>query len=127
MEASSPKRPVRIFLSSSHADLAEARLIQSELLSRRFDTWSEILDVSEGGTFFADADEALQASDVLILLFSQALIGSNYIYDHALPKALNELRDRSIKLIPLIIDKSRWFPPNSGLCAIPCLITANRI
>jgi len=95
------KRPT-VFLSYSHADQVPAQRLAGALQEAGCEVWWDTL--IEGGAAFAKSIEAaLEASDAVVVLWSKASTGSDWVLDEA-------ARGRDLKkLVPLSLDGSE--PP----------------
>lgn len=86
-----------VFLSYAHADQAPARRLAGVLEKCGYVVWWDAL--IEGGTRYARSiDEALQAADVILVLWSKQSIESDWVRDEAA-----QGRDRR-RLVPLSLD-----------------------
>lgn len=93
---------VTLFLSYAHDDEARARRLATVLQQAGYDVWWD--DMIEGGTAYAKSiNAALEAADVVIVLWSATSVDSDWVRDEA---ALG--RDRQ-RLVPLSLDGTR--PP----------------
>ena len=98
---SETSRPT-IFLSYAHADAKRAQQLAAALTARGYIVWWDTL--IEGGASFAKSiREALEAADVVVVLWSKTSLESDWVADEAA-----QGRDRK-RLVPLSIDGSR--PP----------------
>jgi TolB-like protein/Tfp pilus assembly protein PilF len=96
MMPSGDGRPT-IFLSYAHGDRAKARRLAELLQQSGYVVWWDAL--IEGGTRYARSiDEALQAADAVLVLWSQRSIESDWVRDEAA-----QGRDRH-RLVPLSLD-----------------------
>jgi len=100
-EPSEAKR-ITLFLSYAHDDEVRARRLAKALQQAGYSVWWD--DLIEGGTAYAKSiNSALEAADVVVVLWSAASIESDWVRDEA---ALG--RDRH-RLVPLSLDGTR--PP----------------
>ena len=99
---SNEERRPTIFLSYAHADKARAQRVATALEESGYTVWWDAL--IEGGSRFASSiDEALDAADAIIVLWSKNSIESDWVRDEA-----SHARDRQ-RLIPISLDNCR--PP----------------
>ena len=99
---SNEERRPTIFLSYAHADKARAQRIAAALEEAGYTVWWDAL--IEGGSRFASSiDEALDAADAIIVLWSKNSIESDWVRDEA-----SHARDRQ-RLVPISLDNCR--PP----------------
>jgi TolB-like protein/Flp pilus assembly protein TadD len=91
-----PVRP-RVFLSYARPDQEQAARLTQALEARGFDVWWDAL--IEGGAAFAESIEsALDGSDAVVVAWSRASIGSDWVRDEAAKG-----RDQH-KLVPVSLD-----------------------
>lgn len=96
------RKPARVFLSYSREDQARAEAVVAVLAQAGFEVWWDGLLV--GGAAYANAiEEALEAAVAVIVLWSRASIGSDWVRDEAARG-----RDRGC-LVPVSLDGSE--PP----------------
>jgi TolB-like protein/Tfp pilus assembly protein PilF len=99
---SNDERRPTIFLSYAHADKTRARRLAAALEESGYTVWWDAL--IEGGSRFASSiDEALEAADAVIVLWSKNSIESDWVRDEA-----SHARDRH-RLVPVSLDNCR--PP----------------
>jgi TolB-like protein/Tfp pilus assembly protein PilF len=86
-----------IFLSYAHGDQAQAQRLAAALERGGYTVWWDAL--IEGGTrYAATIDEALEAADAVVVLWSRNSVGSDWVRDEAA-----QGRDRH-RLVPLSLD-----------------------
>lgn len=99
---SNDERRPTIFLSYAHADKTRAQRLAAALEEAGYTVWWDAL--IEGGSRFASSiDEALEAADAVIVLWSKNSIESDWVRDEA-----TQARDRR-RLVPVSLDNCR--PP----------------
>ena len=99
---SNDERRPTIFLSYAHADKTRAQRLAAALEEAGYTVWWDAL--IEGGSRFASSiDEALDAADAVIVLWSKNSIESDWVRDEA-----TQARDRN-RLVPVSLDNCR--PP----------------
>jgi len=99
---SNDERRPTIFLSYAHADKTRAQRLAAALEEGGYTVWWDAL--IEGGSRFASSiDEALEAADAVIVLWSKNSIDSDWVRDEA-----THARDRH-RLVPVSLDNCR--PP----------------
>jgi len=93
---SPPKRP-RVFLSYARADQPRATKLAKALEAAGLDLWWDTL-IEGGAVFSRQIEAALEGSDAVIVLWSKASIGSDWVLDEA-------ARGRDLrKLVPVSLD-----------------------
>jgi TolB-like protein/Flp pilus assembly protein TadD len=91
-----PKRP-RVFLSYARADQPRAAKLAKALEGADLDVWWDTL-IEGGAVFSRRIEAALDGSDAVIVLWSKASIGSDWVLDEA-------ARGRDLrKLVPVSLD-----------------------
>lgn len=93
---------VTVFLSYAHADEAKARRIAAALQQAGYTVWWDAL-IDGGAVYAKSIDAALEAADVVIVLWSEAAVDSDWVRDEA-----SKGRERQ-RLVPLRLDSSH--PP----------------
>ena len=94
---SSESGQATVFLSYAHGDSAQAQRLARALEKAGYTVWWDAL--IEGGTRFAQSiDEALEAADAVLVLWSKQSIQSDWVRDEAA-----QGRDRH-RLVPLTLD-----------------------
>jgi TolB-like protein len=97
---SNDERRPTIFLSYAHADKTRAQRLAAALEEAGYTVWWDAL--IEGGSRFASSiDEALDAADAVIVLWSKNSIESDWVRDEA-----TQARDRN-RLVPVSLDNCR--------------------
>jgi tetratricopeptide (TPR) repeat protein len=92
----------QIFLSYSRTDLDAARVIAGSLATRGHHVWWD-KNISGGAKFAAEIEQALNAADVVMVLWSAASVASPWVLDEAA-----EGRDTG-RLLPVALDNCK--PP----------------
>lgn len=100
--ADSADRPTKVFLSYARVDRRRAERLAAALSDAGLTVWWDAL-IEGGATFSKSIHAALQAADVVIVLWSRTSIESDWVRDEAA-----QGRDRH-RLIPLSLDGSE--PP----------------
>lgn len=115
--------PVRIFWSYSHRDegLREALrehlapLVREGLIAEWHDR-----KIVAGDAWEVEIDEQLSIADIVLILLSPSYIASEFCWSIELPKALERLERREIKIIPVVLRPCLWQnTPLSRLQAVP--------
>ncbi len=91
------KKPATLFLSYSRADRMVAEKLGTALKNAGFEVWWDAL-IEGGAVFTKSIETALNAADVVIVLWSQASVQSDWVRDEA-----GRGRDRK-RLVPVSID-----------------------
>ncbi len=120
---SSESRKVKIFISYSHRDEEHFNsLIESLAALRRegiVDDWHD-RKIGAGDDWKNSIDEALSASQVILLLVSAAFINSDYCFTKEMSEALKMREEGRAKVIPIIVRSCEWqIHPLSSLQAVP--------
>ena len=100
------KRP-RVFLSYSHKDEEVAKIIAERLRNENIDIWFDMFESNDSESLKNSVNNAISASDYLIMLLSQDSASSDWI-NLELNIALNkELNSRDITILPVLIKDCR--------------------
>ncbi len=92
-------KPITVFLSYSRADRAVAEKLGTALKKAGFEVWWDAL--IEGGAVFTQSIEAaLNAADVVTVLWSESSVQSDWVRDEA-----GRGRDRK-RLVPVTLDRT---------------------
>jgi TolB-like protein/Tfp pilus assembly protein PilF len=90
-------KPATLFLSYSRADRVVAEKLGNALKNAGFEVWWDAL-IEGGAVFTKSIETALNASDVVIVLWSQSSVQSDWVRDEA-----GRGRDRK-RLVPVSLD-----------------------
>lgn len=99
-------KPIKIFLSYAHADEAykDKLLMHLKPLKRAgyIDSWND-REIILGQEWNDQIKDELEAAQILLFLVSPAFMGSDYIQDVEIVKALERYKDKSVLIIPVIL------------------------
>jgi internalin A len=117
------ERPVRMFVSYSHRDERHRQTLESYLKLLNFagllSIWHD-RQIDAGDDWKGKIDQALEEADVVVLLVSVDFLGSEYINDVELKRALERHADGTCKVVPVIVRDAPWgLSRISGLQALP--------
>jgi hypothetical protein len=96
----------QVFISSSHDTEKPAQELSTALEQRGIPTWLDFKELSPGDRIDAKVEDAIQRSNVFLILFSNQWHGPSPWQDaewQVLWKAT--LQDPDIKIVPLLIDR----------------------
>ena len=97
-------KPLRIFLSYAHADVAAARKVYRYLRGKGFEVWFDKEKLLPGQDWRLEIQEGLNNSDVVIVCLSRTSVSKEGFFQRefkfALDRALN-MPDRRIFLMPV--------------------------
>ena len=119
------KAPLRLFYCYAHEDEALRKKLQNHLaVMRRQGFISEWHDreITAGTDWKGQIDENLDCADVILLLVSDAFLGSDYCYDKEMKRALERHEDEQdrARIIPVILRDCDWTDTDFGkLQALP--------
>lgn len=109
--ADSDNRPKRVFISYSHKDEAWKERLHTQLkvleLENLLTVWQD-RQISAGDDWYPAIEEAINSSQVAILLISADLLGSNFIRSEEIPRLLKRRAQEGLRLIPLILKPCPW-------------------
>ncbi len=97
LNAPAATKPATIFLSYARADRAIAERLKDALKNAGFEVWWDAL-IEGGAQFTQSIDAALNAADVVVVLWTQASVQSDWVRDEA-----GRGRDRK-RLVPVALD-----------------------
>ncbi len=109
------KRP-KVFLSYSYKDEAVANIIAKRLKNENIDIWSDLLELKDYELIANSINNAISASDYIIILLSRNSIDSNWINLELNMALTRELRSRDITILPVLI----------GDCKVPSNLSKRR-
>ena len=99
-----PAKPLRIFLSYAHADVAAVRKLHRYLRDKGFDVWFDKESLVPGQDWQLEIEKGLSRSDVILVCLSQAAVSAEGFvqreFRFALDRAL-DMPEGRIFLIPV--------------------------
>lgn len=94
-----------VFLSYSAQDKPTAQLLALRFQDAGIEVFSDTPPISPGGDWTQSVQERMRASDYMIVLLSTLGLQSQHLQKEVLSaKTLQELSDRSITVIPVLLD-----------------------
>jgi TIR domain-containing protein/restriction endonuclease len=108
------RRP-QAFISYAQADRDTARRIADALKSAGLRVWFSEWELQPGDSIARRIDEALSASDVLLVLLSPNAISSNWVQSEWRTAVSSQLSNRAVTVIPILIEDCKVPPPLSHL------------
>jgi cold shock CspA family protein len=116
-------KPLKIFCSYSHRDeeyLNELRTWLRGLERRGFIQWWHDREITPGWEWEETIDKNLRTADVILLLVSPAFMGSDYVFEREISKAVERHERGEARVIPIIVRPADWeWPPLNELQALP--------
>src|SRR6266576_4710928 len=109
----SPHDRRRVFLSYASDDRAIAAQVTAALQEVGINVWFDVWELAPGDSISERVDQALQARDLFLLFLSKASVASRWVRTELNAVLTNEMRDRAITIIPVIIED----------CDIPAVLT----
>lgn len=114
---------LRVFYSYSHRDeeLRDELATHLSLLRRQglILPWHD-REITAGEEWKGHVDEALERSDIVLLLISADFLASDYCYDVELKLAMERHEKREARVIPIIVRECSWTAaPFGRLQALP--------
>ncbi len=97
-------RPHQVFLSYAHEDKATAQKIAESLRSAGIRVWFDQWELRAGDSIAARANQAVAASDVLLVLLSRKSVSSRWMRSELAASLSRELNSRAVTVIPAIIE-----------------------
>ncbi len=105
------KRPMKIFISYSHKDeeFKDELITMLAGLQRRgvINAWQD-RRIEEGDEWYQEIQDAMNDSDLAILLVSASFIASRFIQDEELPKLLKRRIEGGLRVVPVIVRSCLW-------------------
>jgi len=116
-------KPLSIFYSyaASDKDLRDKLEEHLTLLKRQglITSWHDRL-ISGGQEWNNEISAHLDTADIILLLISAAFLASNYCYGVEMTRALEKHKERSARVIPIVLRRVDWHEaPFSHLQALP--------
>jgi uncharacterized protein YjbI with pentapeptide repeats len=119
----SDSKPLRLFCSYSHKD--EAYLNELRTWLRGFEwrgliEWWHDREITPGWEWEEAIDENLRMAEIIILLVTPDFMGSRYVYEQEIGKAVERHERGEARVIPIIVRPAYWKWVNFGrLQALP--------
>jgi len=114
---------VKVFFSYSHRDesLRDELEVHLSALKRQdiIDTWHD-RRIGSGKEFDSEISQNLEDANIILLLVSPYFIASDYCYDVEMTRALEKHKERTARVIPVILHPCDWHRlPFGKLLATP--------
>jgi hypothetical protein len=100
----SPHEPSRVFLSYASSDRAIAAQVATALREVGISVWFDVWELAPGDSIGDRVDQALKASDLLLLFLSKASVTSRWVQTELNAVLTNQMKDRAITIIPVVIE-----------------------
>lgn len=101
------KKQVNIFLSYSHKDKQLKDELDTSLIAlkrdERISVWQDNINIGGGDEWNEEIKEAMERSDIILLLISAEFIKSDYIWKKELPVAQKMQEEGRARVIPIFI------------------------
>jgi len=118
--------PIKIFTSYTHKEENHREDLDDALAmirrQKNIESWNDRGGITAGDEWDAKIQEALDTSDIILLLFSTKFLASTYIYDVEMARAIERHKDKDdpVTVIPVILKPCQWTSTNfSILQAVP--------
>lgn len=117
-------KPLQIFISYSHKDKLWKDRIVSRLHTLEHKDLIRVWDASNitpGQSWSDEIENAIQKSDIAILLISSDFLASDFIIDREIKHAFGREHLKDVLIIPIIVRPSLWssVPEIAGLNVFP--------
>jgi len=103
--------PFNVFISYSHKDedLKDELVIHLTSLQREgsIKPWQD-RDIEGGDEWDAEIRHALEAAHIILLLITPRFLASRYCFDEEMKRAMERHRDKTARVIPIIMKPSDW-------------------
>lgn len=106
----------RVFLSHSSVDKSFVRGLAVDLANLGHKPWLDEWEILGGESIPTRVAEGLESSDFVILILSSSSVNSNWVENEWQAKHWDEVRTRTVSIIPLLLDD----------CQIPALLKMKR-
>ena len=104
---SSKRRPVRVFISYTHADEAHRQRLEVHLAPLRreglIDAWHDRL-IAPGSDWEAAIDRNLSEADIVLLLVSADFVASDYCFKKELRVAMERHERGDVLIVPVFVE-----------------------
>ncbi len=118
--------PIKIFTSYTHKEENHREDLDDALAMIRrqpnIESWNDRGGIAAGDEWDEKIQEALDTSDIILLLFSTKFLASTYIYDVEMARAIERHKDEDdhVRVIPVILKPCQWTTTQfSMLQAVP--------
>jgi len=116
-------RPAEVFISYSHKDQRMALELIKHLAPLKragLISTSHDRELISGESWQGQVDRHLDSADIILLLVSADYVGSDYLFDVEMKRALKRHRDGTATVIPIILRPVEWqSAPFGQLQALP--------
>src|SRR5215218_6043093 len=117
------QKPLRVFCSYSHKDetyLNELRTWLRRLERQGLIEWWHDREISPGWEWEEEIDKNLRTADIILLLITPDFMGSDYVFEKEINRAIERHERGEARVIPIIVRPADWeWPPFNKLQAIP--------
>jgi len=96
--------PAQVFISYNHTDREIAKVITKRLLLAGHEVWVDKLEIHPGDSLIEKISEGLTDSSYLLVLLSKKSVSSNWVNRELEIAISRQLKDKSIKVIPCLIE-----------------------
>ncbi len=106
--------PIKIFTSYTHKEESHREDLDSALVmikrQENIELWNDRGGIAAGDEWDEKIKEALDTSDIILLLFSRNFLASTYIYDVEMARAIERHKDKNdpVAVVPVILKKCDW-------------------
>lgn len=106
--------PIKIFTSYTHKEENHREDLDTALAmikrQKNIELWNDRGGIAAGDEWDEKIKEALDTSDIILLLFSRSFLASTYIYDIEMARAIERHNDKDdpVRVIPVILKKCDW-------------------
>jgi hypothetical protein len=116
-------KPLRIFCSYSHEDEAHLDELRTSLrgLERQgLVKWWHDREIVPGWEWEEDIDKNLRSAEVILLLVTPDFMGSDYVHENEIARAIERHKRSEAHVIPVIVRPADWeWAPFGRLQALP--------
>ena len=101
----------KIFISYSHKDKSSKEKLEAHLSTLKREGVIEIWHdrcINPGDDFSKAISDALETSEIILLLVSADFLKSDYCYEIEMKRAIERYNESSLKVIPVILEPCDW-------------------
>jgi hypothetical protein len=121
LHAALSAKPLRLFVSYSHKDKAEAAQFMTHLAGLRYAglaLWSD-KQIDPGATWDDEISEALETAEIAVFLISSSFLDSPYCIGKEWNRSLQRREAGELTMVPVILKASMWEPLVGHIQVLP--------
>lgn len=110
MKTASSTRPVRLFISYSHKDVAHKDKLWKQLyrpMGGKGEMWHDLM-IEPGQAWHKEIWVALHQADLVLFLMSDDALDSDFIWNQEITTTLEKHRKKEVEFIPIYLRRCNW-------------------